>query len=311
MRNTVWMHLRRWLALTLLAVSVTACTGVGDMPQAELETRYASAPSRFIEIDGTRLHYRDEGQGPTIVLLHGIMASLHTWDDWTADLKRDHRVIRLDWPAFGLTGPMASGQYSEEAYLQLFDHFLTAMKVDKMVLVGNSLGGYFAWRYTALNPQKVERLALLDAGAYPQELPGIVKLMRFPGVRQASTWITPSFIVRHNVDQVYGDASRIKPGVYERYHELMLRPGNRAASVQLFDTMESLRLKEPEALKALKMPVLVMWGEKDTWVPYNPRWKQDLPKARFVFYPGVGHVPMEEIPQQSVADFRSWLQAAS
>lgn len=302
---------QRRAALWALMLVVFLLGGCGHaLSRQELEAKYAPPPSKFVEIDGTRIHYRDEGSGPTVIMIHGVLASLHTWDGWAADLRKDHRVIRFDTPAFGLTGPLASGEYNRDNYLKLFDQFLSKVGApEKFTLVGNSLGGYFAWSYAAKSPERVERVALLDAAAYPQEMPFVLKLVKAPLVRNAPARLTPEFIVRQNVESVYGDAGRIRPGTVELYHDLAMYPGNREASVKLFDYMETLTKEEPVGLKTLKMPVLVMWGEKDTWVPFNARWRQDVPQARFVTYPGVGHVPMEEIPEQSVRDFRDWLKS--
>lgn len=83
-----------------------------DISATELAKEYANEQSKYVEIDGMQVHYRDEGQGMPIVLIHGTAASLHTWDDWTSELTKTHRVIRMDLPAFGLTGPNQSRDYS-------------------------------------------------------------------------------------------------------------------------------------------------------------------------------------------------------
>ncbi len=93
---------------TLFVLLVVAAIILGhiriDIPVETLAQEFANEQSRFIEVDGLNVHYRDEGEGEPLVLLHGWSASLHTWDVWTEKLKRDFRVIRLDLPAFGLTG---------------------------------------------------------------------------------------------------------------------------------------------------------------------------------------------------------------
>jgi pimeloyl-ACP methyl ester carboxylesterase len=120
--------------------------------------------------------------------------------------------------------------------------------------------------------------------------------------------MTPDFMIRQNVESVYGDPARIRPGILKLYKDINLYPGTREASIKLFQNLELLSKEEPILLKTLKMPIIVMWGDKDIWVPYNSRWKDDLPNAKFITYAGVGHVPMEEIPEQSVKDFRDWLK---
>jgi pimeloyl-ACP methyl ester carboxylesterase len=301
--SNLWIFI---LQLSFILILLVSCSH--NPSKEELEALYAPAPSKFIVINNTRIHYRDEGTGPTIVLIHGVLASLHTWDAWTLDLKRDHRVIRFDVPAFGLTGKIGNDEYDLENYMIIMDKFFKEINVpEHFVIVGNSLGGYLAWNYAVKYPNQITKLALLDAGAYPQELPSVITLMIAPIIRSLPASFTPEFMIKKNVESVYGDPSRIKPGVLKLYRDINLYPGTKEASVKLFQNLKTLINQEPVLLKKLKMPTLVMWGEKDIWVPFNKRWKEDLPNATYIFYPGVGHVPMEEIPEQSVADFRKWL----
>jgi pimeloyl-ACP methyl ester carboxylesterase len=280
-----------------------------DPTQLQIEAKYASAPSKFIDIEGTRVHYRDEGSGPTIVLMHGVLSSLHTWNGWTENLKKDHRIIRFDIPAFGLTGKLGNNKYTIENYLNTIELFLKKMDVPpKFVIVGNSLGGLLAWNYAVKNPDRILKLGLIDSAAYPQELPSIMKLMIAPIIRNLPVNMIPKFLVNKNVDSVYGDTSRISKETYQLYFDINHFPGDHEATVKLFQYLETVsNTEQTEPLKSLKMPIMVMWGEKDQWIPFNPRWKNDLPNAYFVTYKGVGHVPMEEIPELSVNDFKNWL----
>ena len=99
------------LACLLLLAGVLAYR---DTPAAQVDARWGTAPSRFLQVDGVRVHYRDEGEGPVIVLLHANYASLLMWEPWAAALKDRFRVIRLDMTAHGLTGVDPSGDYSLE-----------------------------------------------------------------------------------------------------------------------------------------------------------------------------------------------------
>lgn len=104
-----------------LLLALVALVGVGvalswapDRPVETLTGRWAPPPSQFVSIEGMQMHLRDEGprtDSQPIVLLHGTSASLHTWDGWTEALKSGRRVIRMDLPGFGLTGPMPDGNY--------------------------------------------------------------------------------------------------------------------------------------------------------------------------------------------------------
>jgi len=82
-----------------------------DLPIAALKQKYAGGASRFALIEGMNVHYRDEGAGPPLVLIHGTLSSLHTWDGWVGQLAPHRRVIRLDLAGFGLTGPAPDRDY--------------------------------------------------------------------------------------------------------------------------------------------------------------------------------------------------------
>jgi len=97
----------------------------------------------------------------------------------------------------------------------------------------------------------------------------------------------------------------------DRYYELILREGNREAIHDIFVELkdESGNASLGDAIKELKVPTMVMWGDKDKWAPFKliKRWKQDLPQAEYRVYEGVGHVPMEEIPQVSARDAEAFM----
>ena len=102
-----------------------------------------------MDIDGLMVHYRDEGKGPPVLLVHGTFSSLHTFDAWTRILRDSYRVIRLDLPGFGLTGPTPNGKYEISYYLDLFVQFLKNLHIEKCHIAGSSLGGWLgAWGTT-------------------------------------------------------------------------------------------------------------------------------------------------------------------
>ncbi|MEL7338848.1 MAG: alpha/beta fold hydrolase, partial [Bacteroidota bacterium] len=118
-----------------------------DIPLQEMKVRYAPAPSEFMTIEGQRVHFRDQGSGAPVLLLHGMGASLHTWEPWVAALQDSFRLISVDLPAFGLSGPHPQHDYSLQAYLDFMHRFAERLALDSFSIVGNSLGGAIAWNY--------------------------------------------------------------------------------------------------------------------------------------------------------------------
>ncbi len=291
--------------------------GFVDLDLAEVKSRYANQDSKFMPLDGIQqgivLHYRDEGisseenpDAPVLFLLHGIMASLHTWDGWVEALQDDFRIIRIDIPGFGLTGPYADGIYNIERSMDMLAQVSNKLNIDSFFLAGNSMGGYISWNFAAQYPAKVKRLILLDSAGYPFELPVLLKLLGMPVLKDSMEYITPRFIVSQTLKEVYGDSSKVTDDVIDRYHALMLRAGNRKAVVSV---LASLIDVDNDKIQQLTLPTLIQWGEEDRWIPIANahRFSAEIPGAKLITYPGIGHIPMEEIPQQSAKDARRFL----
>ena len=291
--------------------------GFVDLAPDIVSSRYANEESKFIKLGGLQqgieLHYRDEGlsveenpDAPVLFLLHGIMASLHTWDGWVEALKDDFRIIRVDIPGFGLTGPYADGIYTVERSVDMLNQLSSELEIDSFFLAGNSMGGYISWNFAAEYPEKVKRLILVDSAGYPFELPMLLALLRTPVLKDSMAFLTPRFIVTETLKEVYGDGSKVTEEAIDRYHQLMLREGNRTAVVNV---LESISDVENEKIKQLKLPTLIQWGEGDEWIPLAnaEKFAADIEGSKVITYPGVGHIPMEEIPQKSARDAKDFL----
>lgn len=299
------------LGLALLLAAVRA----PDRPLESLIARWAPPPSDFMEIKGQLVHYRDEGprgDPQPLVLIHGTSASLHTWEGWVGALKGERRVITFDLPGFGLTGPSASGDYSDEAYIAFVLDLLDAFKLKQVVLAGNSLGGQIAWELAALHPERVAALVLVDAGGLdfkPQAVPLGFRLARLPGARWLMQGLLPRRVVDASVRNVYGNPERIRPGVLDRYFELALREGNRAALVQRFEQMRPGAYAQ--RLATLTQPTLILWGARDRLIPPDNAqvFAQEIRGSRLVMFDTLGHVPQEEDPRATAAELASFLQS--
>jgi pimeloyl-ACP methyl ester carboxylesterase len=296
-----------FVSLVAIILTVLVLFGRSDKSLDELKAKYANAASAFIKVDGMDVHYRDEGNTADslpIVLLHGTGASLHTFDAWTTILKNEKRVIRMDLPAFGLTGPFPHRNYSIDKYITFIHHFLLAKGITKCVLGGNSLGGQIAYRFTINHPQMVDKLILIDAAGYPLEsksVPIAFRIARIPFLNKTIAHITPRFLVKQSVENVYANKRKVSDTLVDRYFELTLRAGNRQAFVdrmtQAFDSSTILLIKN------IKQRTLVLWGEQDLLIPLKSayRFHYDLPNDTLVILKNAGHVPMEEIPEESIA----------
>lgn len=278
-----------------------------DKSLAELAPKYAATPSKFMSLNGMNIHYRDQGEGAVIVLIHGTGASLHTWEDWTQDLIRDYRVIRLDLPAYGLTGQDPQKRYSAKDYVDLLDAFLTELNVDKFNLAGNSLGGLVSWLYASYHPDKIEKLVLLNPSGFPfKETPMVIKLAKTPIINNFIRYVTPRSFIEKNIREVYYDETLIKEATIDRYHDLIQYSGNREAFI---DRAYIEREDYTKRLGLVKSTTLILWGENDEWIPVSDalKFESALPNASVIIMPKTGHVPMEEKPKESVSIVKDFL----
>ena len=284
-----------------------------DKDRAELEARYARAPTDFIQAAGVRLHVRDTGppsggpDAPVVLLLHGFGASLHTWEPWASGLQDRWRVIRIDLPGAGLTGADPTGDYSDARSIQVLLALMDGLGVAHASVVGHSMGGRLAWRLAAEHPQRVDKLVLLapDGFASPgfeygkaPEVGFLVRLMKH---------VLPKPVLRASLAPAYADRTLIKDEMVDRYHDLLLAPGVRGA---LIARMQQLVLQEPTPwLQRITAPTLLLWGEQDTMIPVaNAQdYLRVIPQARLVALPGVGHLPHEEAPSASLPALRAFL----
>ena len=277
----------------------------------DLMKKYLNENSKFITIDGTKIHYRDEGEGPVLLLLHGICASLHTWDKWVKELKQYYRIIRFDIPGFGFSGHVNRDEYNPEIGVEFLDKFVNLMDLKHFFLVGNSIGGFISWRYTLRYPKKVDKLILIDPVGYNQSLPWLVSFASHPLISPLARRNMPRFFFNIATRQIFGDRSKLTDEIRDRYYDLVMYNQNKNSYVDFFKAMRKLCRSEDlsKGISEIATPTLLMWGTDDKWVPikYANLWKKNLKNCKFISYDGVGHTPMEEIPKQTAYDAYKFL----
>ena len=285
-----------------------------DTDPAEMRAKYGGAPSQFVELeDGLSVHLRDEGprEAPTIILLHGSNADLHTWDAWADALKADFRVIRYDQIGHGLTGPSSTDDYSLSAFVEDVEEVADRLGVESFVLAGNSMGGWIAMGYALEHSERLDGLVLVDASGSPVRREGggnlAFKLAAMPVVGDVMSQLLPRSLVERSYQQSVSNQAIITDAEVDRYWELARYPGNRRATRIRFSTPRNVY--SADQLAQMRVPTLVMWGEEDTLVPFEAAawYSNHLPNAQIVSYPGIGHVPQQENPQHSAADLEAWL----
>lgn len=311
--------LLKWLGVSLLLLLLTigvliSLSWAPDLPLAQLKARWAPAPSQFIELQGMSVHLRDEGPRDDpipLLLLHGTSASLHTWDGWAQTLTERRRVLRVDLPGFGLTGPFPDGNYRMAHYTAFIRELLDKLGVQQVVLVGNSLGGQIAWETARAYPQRVSKLILVDAAGFPlnsTSVPIGFRIARMPALATLMSNILPRPLIESSVRNVYGNPDQVTPQLVDRYYELSLREGNRAALIQRFSQRDDPTLN-PARISQLDVPTLILWGGRDRLIPpaNAKQFNAAIRDSQLQIFETLGHVPQEEDPVSTVAAVEAFL----
>ena len=307
---------RLFAALVFFLAAGVAATWEADRPVEALKARWAQPPSRFVPVLGMQLHLRDEGPADDpqpIVLLHGVGSSLHSWNGWAAGLRGKRRVIRLDLPGFGLSGPAPDADYSIAAYVRWVSAALDALGVKSVVLAGHALGGEIAWTLALAQPQRVQKLILVNATGYPSALgeapigmPLGFKLACLQALAPVMHNTLSKGLVQSDLRYLYGAPERVTPELVDRYFELSLRQGNRRALGQV---LRQARHDDAARIQQIKQPALILWGGLDRWLPSErgERFARDVRGAQWLHFASLGHMPHEEDPASTLAPLWEFL----
>ena len=281
-----------------------------DKSKAELEKIYGSPKNAYASALGVNLHYQDTGPSKNaipILFLHGFGASLQTWDTWAQALSDEYRVISVDLPGFGLTGEDPSGIYTDQRSVEVLEAFLKELNIPKVVLVGNSMGGKFAWQFAARYPNQVSKLVLISPDGYAS--PGIEygKKLEVPAIADLYRYFFSRMFLVMNLKPAYANPNTLNDALVNRYYDLMLAPGVRGA---ILGRMQQTVLQDPvPSLSSIQVPTLLIWGEKDAFIPIRNSndYLKVMPNAKRVSLPNIGHLPQEEQPSIGLAALKDFL----
>jgi len=269
------------------------------------QTNWADELKR-VEIDGTPINYVDVGSAglhEPVVLVHGLGGQWQNWLENNPRLAQGRRVLALDLPGHGLTPEPADGEISISGYGRCVDAFCEQLGLGTVEVVGNSMGGFIAAEVAIQFPERVSRLALVSAA----------------GISSADALRAPILTVGRL-------ASAIATNTAARYRKLAARPITRHASLALvarhprllkadlayegffkgagkpgFDAAlrACLDYDFRDRLPDVKVPTLIVWGEKDSIIPVRDanEFERLIPDSRKLVMRDTGHIPMAERPQ--------------
>ncbi len=289
-----------------------------DIPYDQLDAIYANADSRYLAFgEGMRVHFRDVGprDAKVIILVHGFSASLHTWEPWADALKRDYRVISLDLPGHGLSRCIDNSRIGSTQFVETIMRVADTLKIDRFTIAGNSMGGGAAWNFALAHPERLDGLVLVDAAGWPrtdeagESRPLVFRLLEIGIARRILKDLDLSSLIRGGLEDSFGDKSFVTDEMVDRFATLSRAPCHRGALLELLSGRGERQVATPERLAQITVPTLVMHGELDNLIPaeHGIQFAEAIPGAELKLYPGVGHLPQEEIAEESAGDLRAFL----
>ncbi len=309
----------------ILAIAAVCVLGLGLYAAARgglFQTRYdqvkavyAAPPSRFVSIDGVPVHVRDEGAGPVIVMLHGSILNLHEWDPVAERLKTRYRVVRLDWPPYGLSGPDPSGVYSTARAAQLLSDLADQMRLQPFVLVATSNGVNVGMQYLVEHPG--------HARAFAISIPPVERPSQTRKGGALITWLAkwhaqwlpdyhPAFFYRLIFEDTGAPGFRPPARMVDMAYQTNNLPGA-AARQRAYIASNTKLFKTTDvggAAAKIAIPVLIQWCDLDTVISQSPqgtvaRFKQA--PVSLIRYRDIGHFPMWEDPQRFTRDLEAFI----
>ncbi len=249
-------------------------------------------------------YFIEQGQGPNLVLLHGLGASSFSWRHNIGPLARHFRVVAPDLPPRGRSPAPLDGDYTVAGQIRGILDFLDRRGIERAALAGNSLGGGLALLLARDYPERFPALILLAPAAALTRLPWIFYPLRLPFLGRPVAALLGPWIVPPALCLIYHHRELITPEVVAGYAALFRDFRRRLALGRLCRQLDLLPLDQVEALlqkmQKIRQPVSLIWGARDRILPVRQaQWlKARLPQAQLHLLPEVGHAPQEEAPAE-------------
>lgn len=271
--------------------------------------------SRYLTLDGHRIHYIDEGSGPLLLFLHAVPLWSFQYRTIIAGLRDRFRCIALDYPGFGLSSAAPGYHGTLLGASQLVERFIQALDLSAITLVGHDSSSAVGLGVVGRHPKWFKALVLSNGFAWPlQEYPGIYRALKLMGSRPAGFLIVRANILIRLTLKIVADG-KLTPAERAAYRGPFAERGRRQHQHDMFRTLTRSDdyLRDVEAgLRALPgreaLPVLFVFADNDSTYKagFLSRYERLFPRHRSVLIVGGGHILQEHSPEKMAAAIRDW-----
>jgi pimeloyl-ACP methyl ester carboxylesterase len=278
--------------------------------------RNVEARREETQLHGRRISYLTAGEGPVLLLVHGIASDSEAWRAALPLLARGATVIAPDLPGHGASGK-APGDYSLGAHASSLRDLLVKLGHERATLVGHSLGGGVAMQFSYMFPERTERLVLVSSGGLGPNVNLLLRAATLPGSDLViAVTIGPLTAVgRAAVAALRKVGLRVAPdlGEVSRGFATLADGEGRAAFLDTLRSVVNFKGQRVDASDrlylAVGMPTLLLWGERDAIIPvgHGQRAAEQMPGSRLVTFPESGHFPQIDDPHRFAGTVREFL----
>ena len=260
-----------------------------------------------ITLHGHRFSYRTAGDGPLLVLLHGIAGSSATWDDVIPRLSQRHTIIAPDLLGHGESAK-PRGDYSLGAYANGIRDLFGALGYERGSIIGHSLGGGVAMQFAYQFPERCERLVLVSSGGLGREIHPLLRAAALPGAEVVLPWLCGAGrrsvgALTHALGRFGVRASTDLEEIWRNFVSLEDSDAREAFlhTVRGLIDLGGQRVNATDRLYlAAELPTLIIWGERDPLIPVRHAHEahERIPGSRLEIFAGAGHFPYRDDPQR-------------
>ncbi|HZD76082.1 MAG TPA: alpha/beta hydrolase [Acidobacteriaceae bacterium] len=277
----------------------------------------AQETEEFVRVHGARMRCLIAGDGPPVLLLHGLLGTADAWGPATQRLAASSRIYAPDALGIGGSDRVPKLDVSLHATVDRLIELMDAKGVGRADIVGTSHGGSVALMLAALHPERVRSLVLhAPANPFSDIADPLIRFYRTALGRWFASRLptVPAGVQSLALGRMYGDATRIRNGSLERYIASLRVPGTISYVLSILDRWELDMAALEAALPGVrKVPALLLWGDRDRAVSLRSgeRLAEYFDRAALVVIPGAGHLAHEEVPVAFAGAINSFLGGLS
>ena len=302
------------IVIVIVGLFLYAAYGRKDLTLTKeyVKEKYVLPNSKFINWNGTEIHYTESGSGFPILMIHGFGGSNRDFILLDSMVHDKYRVIRVDLPGFGLSDFPKQTEENPD-YIKVYDDYFTflldTLHLDSCYVMGNSLGGLMSWNLAVKHPSVVKKLILFNSAGYDMAEViksanakvfkyGIVQLLLQKGI--------PKFFTKRGMQRVFYNKSLLTVDREQRINDFWNRKGNMQ---QILNMASSDKFLDQNLIKQSACTTLIVWCKQDRVVhpKYAERFHSDIMKSRVIMYDSCGHVPMLERPKDVARDVQKFM----